>query len=413
MKKRLVDFSSMLIALVLLSGCVAQPRYSAVRSSGEITPVLAAVDMNNAKKYVQAGRVNEVESSLGNTALHYASTNDNYLSIARYLISSGALVDKKSKYGITPLMQASSSGATKVAELLINSGANIYETDNYKGEVIHYAIRTGNIDTIKLLLSRGAKMSDKDGYGNDLVASIDSNIKIHEQLAEKYKSNQQFYNIYMEKISKLKQTRSFVLQYREDPNMQFSVAQSSDINQNTQTAQQKETLEKKVAELESKKDKKELIEFVYKNPIAVQYIKDETLKLKLTGPKNLKVVDVSDMIKKGKSEKIIISFIKRVKTPYKEFSMDEVEKLQKMGLSDSIISAMMDVTTELLKEQQRKKEQQNLLAEQQRIAKENNKTKVVYQKSSATPATQQRGVGDAIVDKAVDKGVDMLLRRLF
>eukprot|EP01155_Anaeramoeba_flamelloides_P027138 Anaeramoba_flamelloidesa822577_24.p2 GENE.a822577_24~~a822577_24.p2 ORF type:complete len:141 (+),score=19.25 a822577_24:161-583(+) len=91
----------------------------------------------------------------------------------------------------------------------------------------------------------------------------------------------------------------------------------------------------------------------------------------LTGPKGLKVGDIRKLIKKGRSERIIVSLIKRVKTPYKEFDFEEIDILiDDMELSDNIVATMIDVTTQLLKDQQKRKEQEYYLAEQKKIAQE-------------------------------------------
>ncbi|WP_373069704.1 hypothetical protein [Sulfurimonas sp.] len=169
-----------------------------------------------------------------------------------------------------------------------------------------------------------------------------------------------------------------------------------------------------VNEFIEKKDFEKLKSYTDQNPNAVYYVKDESLRLVLTGPKGMKVGDIRKLIKEKESEVIIISLIKRVKTPYKEYTLDEIRTLKSFGLSDKIIATMIDVTTELLKDEQRRKEQEFFLSEQNRIMKENKQTKTIYQNVGAK---QQKTVGDAVIDKAtdavIDKGINMLLDRLF
>lgn len=81
-----------------------------------------------------------------------------------------------------------------------------------------------------------------------------------------------------------------------------------------------------------------------------------------------------------------------------------------MGINDIIIAAMVDVTTELLKDKQRKLEQEYLLKEQAKIARESQKTQVIQQVS---PQPKQRDVVDVITEEAARQGMKMLLDKMF
>jgi serine/threonine-protein phosphatase 6 regulatory ankyrin repeat subunit B len=118
--------------------------------------------------------LNETDG-LGLTALHYAAADrveDRY--ILEYLIEHGGDVSIKSA-GYTPLMAASSNGATIAAGILIAKGAAVNIADNYRKTPLHYAcggIRDYRIEdvtkweaVIKLLLDKGAQVNTQDRDG--------------------------------------------------------------------------------------------------------------------------------------------------------------------------------------------------------------------------------------------------------
>ena len=138
------------------------------------------------------------------------------------------------------------------------------------------------------------------------------------------------------------------------------------------------------------------------------------LRLAMTGPQGMKVGDIRKLVKSGKDEVIIISLIKRVKTPYKEFTLEEIEYLRELGLSSNIISAMMDRTTKLLDDKRLKEQQAFFLAEQERIAKENAKTNMALQSQGEQRVDAQGNpIVEKVQDELVKQGVGMLLDRIF
>jgi predicted glycosyl hydrolase (DUF1957 family) len=183
--------------------------------------------------------------------------------------------------------------------------------------------------------------------------------------------------------------------------------------QNKAVLKQQELAEQqKVEAFVEKNDLKGLKDYTDKHPNAVYFIHNKELRLALTGPKGLKIGDILRLLKEGKSEVIIIALIKRVKVPYKEFTLDEIDTLTKIGLSDHIIAAMINVTTELLKDEKVRKEQQFFLAEQKKLMSQ--KTKVVYRNGSTQ---QQNDQGNPIMDQLSNEltkqGTKFILNKLF
>jgi len=162
-----------------------------------------------------------------------------------------------------------------------------------------------------------------------------------------------------------------------------------------------------IASLVAKNDFQGLKEYTDKNPNSVYYITDQKLRLALTGQKGMKVGDIRKLIKNGRSETIIIALIKRVKSPYKEFTLDEIDNLTSMGLSDNIVAAMIDVTTELLKDEKRNQQQEYFLAEQKRASTKTVTTSSYNQGSKSNP------LANKVEDELVKQGVGKLMDSLF
>jgi hypothetical protein len=242
-----------------------------------------------------------------------------HLNVVNYLISKGANLNAQSNSGITPLITATGWDRFSIVKALVNAGADI-----------EFVTKKGNTAI------KNAKKQNKQYIANYLENQLakQKNAKKKQQIAVEKKKKQ------------------------DAENKQITIVNG----------------------YLAKNDFEGLKRYTDQNPNAVYFINDKTIRLMLTGPKGLKVGDIRKLVKKGRSERIIISLINRVKTPYKEFDLEEIDILiDEMDLSDNIVAAMIDVTTQLLKDEQKRKEQEFYLAEQRRIA-EQSKTQIVKER---------------------------------
>ncbi len=100
----------------------------------------------------------------GMTALHWAAFHNN-AEAARNLLTSEAFkaqVDRKTEYGITPLLIACEHGNDAIAELLLDAGASVDVNRRGKISPLHLAARQGNQKLIKLLINNGAEPDTKE-----------------------------------------------------------------------------------------------------------------------------------------------------------------------------------------------------------------------------------------------------------
>lgn len=96
----------------------------------------------------------------GATALHWAAYwND--MDTADRLIRAGAKVDVMNRYGVTPLVLASTNGSAAMAEKLVRAGAD--PNGSPKGEpVLMTASRAGDVETVKVLLAHEANPNARE-----------------------------------------------------------------------------------------------------------------------------------------------------------------------------------------------------------------------------------------------------------
>ena len=111
--------------------------------------------------------------------------------------------------------------------------------------------------------------------------------------------------------------------------------------------------------LETRNDMPGLKAFLNAHPEALPSIKDASLRLRLTGPAELRIVDIAQMARSRKKDALIIARINSSGGPYKKFSDAGIDELQKMSISDEVVAAMISITTQFEKEQKRVAEQKH------------------------------------------------------
>lgn len=343
------------------------------------TPLYYSFDGSNLKiiKYlVEKGANLNVKSNSGWSPLHRVASTGT-VEIAKYLVSKGANIEVKTKTGNTPLTLAYRFRKYNIAKYLVEEGANINHMNNHGDTALHWAVHYGNLESVKSLLKKGAKSNIINNDGQSALMSA--------------------------KVLRL----SKIVQYLEYGYKEDILAQKKEENK-----KQIEQKQKEVNEYIIRKDLEGLKVYTDTNPNAVYYIKDDSLRLALTGPKDMKVGDIRKLLKDGRDKGIVISLIKRVKKPYKEFTLDEIDLLAKMELPSQVISAMIDRTTYLLENEENRKQQEFFLAEQKRIKDE--KVKVVQTRNLNQKVDAQGNlIAEKVQDELIKQGVGMLLDHFF
>lgn len=209
----------------------------------------------------------------------------------------------------------------------------------------------------------------------------------------------------------------------------------------------KERVQNKIYQLENKvivsniqkylvnKNVEGLITYITSNPNVEKVAMNiPRIALLFSGPKNLMVINLLNYRKKGLGDIVLASKIKSLDQPYRDYSFDEMLILKKYGLSDIIISAMMDVTSAYKKEMKRKNEQNELLMRQDQRAKqmENSQKKALANiqkqqenlqkqqekirkenKNAQQANKQENSIGNAMSDALIKKGTEKIAEKLW
>ena len=91
------------------------------------------------------------------TPLHLAAKNG-LETIAKLLISNGAVIDFKDYLGFTPLLLATQWNQMEIVKLLLKCHANVNGSNNEIETALHIAVIEGNRDIAELLIANGAKI---------------------------------------------------------------------------------------------------------------------------------------------------------------------------------------------------------------------------------------------------------------
>ena len=130
-----------------------------------ITPLMEAAGAGEeamVEALLEAGADVAPATSIGETALHFATQRARTLAVVRRLIDAGADVNAgEGRAGWTPLVYAVHFGDAETVEALIGAGAVIPEGVS----LLHFAARTGDTAKIRSILDAGAAVEGRDKWG--------------------------------------------------------------------------------------------------------------------------------------------------------------------------------------------------------------------------------------------------------
>jgi hypothetical protein len=310
---------------------------------------------------------------------------------------------------------AAKAGNIAVVDSLLKQGHNVDEL--YFGTSLVWAAEAGQIEMVKFLLQNGANIDARAQQGwtplgnalfmNQTATSnylIEKGVNIDNTLVgfNDWKTYCRQNNIIdsncVNKILPLEN-------YLNDLKLKKQ-AETDALKQQQVQSKMQEEVDKFIAD----KNLNGLKEYADQNPNAVYYIKDEVIRLALMGPKGLKIGDIREYLQSGKSELILLSMIKQQEVPYKKFSLQEIDMLLTMGLSEKVIAALIDETTELLRNEKLRQQQEFYMAEQKKVAAL--PQTIIYQ-NNQNQQPQQNQVMDKVENEVIKQGVGLLLDQLF
>lgn len=296
------------------------------------------------------------------------------------LVRSGVNVNLKDRNGETALVWAAVNGNTNIMKYLLSKGADINSYGRQGNTALHISALFNKLESLKYLIDNGADIAIRNAKGQTPY-----------------------------EITKYTRIKNYLRDIENKQNKNSE--QKSQVIKEEENKEQQEQQKKVVNDFIVTKNFQGLKDYTDKYPNTVYYITDPSMRLAMTGPKGMKIGDIRKLIHQGRSEKIIVSLIKRVHTPYKEFTLDEIDLLLEMGLSDTIVSSMIDVTTLLLRNEKLKKEQEKLIAEQKRMTE--TKPRVIYRNSNQNSNQNSNPVTKSVQDELIKQGTKLLFDKLF
>src|SRR5918993_3102435 len=148
------------LAVVLMAGTVARVR--AADSGSPLIRAIRAGDVAAARQTIKQGiDVNGREKD-GMTALHWACYGDNVAAV-QLLLASGAIPNRATQFGITPLGLGVENGNPAIVAALLERGADA-RAETGGQTALHIAARTGSADIVRLLLDAGAAVDARESW---------------------------------------------------------------------------------------------------------------------------------------------------------------------------------------------------------------------------------------------------------
>lgn len=371
----------------------------------QCTPLMGAAMRGHtelARLLVEKGaNVNYVNPS-GDTPLIWAAAGGK-IEIFTLLIEKGGNVNAASKNGNTPLIMAAKYGNPEIAKLLYEKGANVNSVNGNGDTPLTIAAKYGKAVVAKFLIEKGADLNHASNVGTPpippdyfkLAVATEPVKVIWENM--NIESNNGSTPLIMAASHGFTETALVLITNGADPYVRGKDGRNaldwakkrnhveiySAIEAN-ETAKKTASRAKLVDEFETLiagNDSTALRAYLDKHPDALPSIKNTELRLSYTGPVELRVIDIAQMVKEGNNGALIIAQINSVGGPYKKFTVGEIAALKKMKLPDEIVAAMIAVTTAYNKEQK-------LISEQKRTQTVQAPVQVVQQTQQSVQPQQ-------------------------
>ncbi|XP_067648830.1 ankyrin repeat domain-containing protein 50-like [Haliotis asinina] len=176
------------IVKYLLSQCSVDINY---RGRGGQTPLMAATLWERTdvgQLLVSMGANLSQVDDVGNNALHWVSKYGN-LGLMESVLSQGSIdINRRGRYGRTPLMNAAYKGKTMVFDLLVSKGCLTHLVDDQGHNVLHLASLRGRVEIVKHILSQSmidVNVRDKKGETAAMLARHVGHFKVYDLLVSR------------------------------------------------------------------------------------------------------------------------------------------------------------------------------------------------------------------------------------
>lgn len=275
----------------------------------------------------------------GCTTFHSAAAKGNIKAIER-LYNEGENINEFDDMGVTPLIHAIKYNQKESVLALLKAGADVNVGDAEFGNTpLHHAIAQGSISFARLLLEKGANVTLRNqkgklaldlalnGHNKEMIALIHSYSKV-DVVAKKEEAAREVKKTVSEPVIEVKESAAAVA-IIETASPKLSDAQAS------------ATLKRLIAKHETIGVRN----FLNKYPEAIVLIGDSRQQLRYVGPSGWRIMDIAEGLARGVlKEEEVIAHIDAAALPYKRFSEDEIRIILHYGISNKIITSMMNAS---------------------------------------------------------------------
>jgi ankyrin repeat protein/uncharacterized protein YwgA len=371
--------------------------------------------------------LDRVQSSVEgrNRALNAAVTAGN-AELVGPLLDRGADMNNAYKDSQTILMAALQNGNAAVVNVLLEKGANVNAKETSGTTegwtALSWAAYNGNPDFVKLLVAKGAdvgaaltgletyvdqwKNYNPDQTGTESIKRTNLGIELIGKITfaewEPYKkaNTREAYEEFLAKypnsiyraeaMTLLEHARAYQ-QVKAlgtlDAYAEFLRAHPSTPNRREALATMSRIIKRQGGSYEEYK------KFAVEYEEGIEFVPSE-YRLAVIGPEGMRVHDILQLLNQGIEDKVIAAKIRMQNSIYKDFNFEEIGTLKKMGMTGTLIEAMLDSTSRAKREQEelrKKKEMEDLLAEIQRMHKKLDELKTAQdgQQTQSAPVAGQ------------------------
>ena len=393
-----------------------------LRSQKGLTPLLVAISSGHFKiiKYYLKNKANlKAKTNDGLTALQLAM-HSNSLQTLDFLLKKGAKLEQVTATGKTLLHLASESGSLKIVRFLVKKGIKVGTMDKNRLLAVDYAVKNSHAAVVAYLLEKQGKLSDTYKFKllKEAVKAKDLKtlLALHKggvdlsTIEAKTKSSILHFAVTldgMEDVIGLILKKTDLITHKDAKKL-TALDYATKTKQDSYVSIMKPFyLKVQIKNFIAKDDFLGLKNLKKQYPEIMELITNKKYLLALGGPDDLMIGDLKLLTKKGRSEAIIISQIKRLTTGYKNYTSNEIGVLVSYGLSAPIIAAVIDKTDALAKDKQRAKETKAMKTIQEALLKVE---ELALQAQSKVAKFQEISTG--LIEKLLEKQDELIQEQI-
>lgn len=402
-----------------------------------------------------SARIVGVTPSASSSKIYNAHT----MALAKEIVLNGE-VNAKGMSGFTPLHNAAFTAPIEVIQYLIDNGANLEAMNIANQTPLYLAAKYAQPNNVKYLIRLGAKTSIVDISGKTMIQAAQET-KYMWQTNSSLKNNSMAgqtidkYNQVIAILQNPPQANKIIFSKNSDTNKEEKQAIMEVKERDTikayerflaeypnskyaPTAKKRADEKRKSIRLDSKKEKEildkvmvflkrkdidGLLNYANDNEDVMEFVHNQPkIYILFSGPKGLQIGKILQYKSRGLSDRVLASKIITNNQPYRNYSLDEMQTMMELGLSDKLLMTILDVTADYEKENRQYSAQKEMIKSQERLAKQKQQTQTVYVNEANNNSNQNNSgqnnstlntVGNRVMDKAIEKGVESLIRNLF